>query len=259
MHLLPKYIFVHLPKIWDIMNKNLHIDSFKSRFNDMDTITIDNVFDFYLSKYPNMKKNIIQYKISNLLNKGVIERIGRGKYRIGNQKTFAPFLSKSIKFINTRLTNEFPYLGISIWSTEWIVNWMIHIPRVQKIIIEVEEEAQESVYYFISDFRKNVFLEPSPQILHKYANQNMNQIIVKKLITESPLRRINNLRIPTIEKIVVDLIIDVNIFSAFQGRDLDSIVENAYRFYTINEDKLLRYASRRNKSDLVDKFIKNII
>ena len=241
------------------MSKNLHIDSFKTRFKDMDTITVDDVLDFYLSKYANVNKNTIHYNIFNLLNKGVIERIGRGKYRIGNQKTFTPFLSKSIKIINTRLMNEFPFLGIAVWSTEWIVNWMLNIPRVHKIIIEVEEEAQENVYNFISDFRKNVFLEPSSQILDKYANQNMNQIIVKKLITESPLRRINNLRIPTIEKIVVDLIIDVNIFSAFQGRDLDSIVENAYRFYTINEDKLLRYASRRNKSDLVDKFIKNIV
>ncbi len=50
---------------------------------------------------------------------------------------------------------------------------------------------------------------------------------------------------------MVDLIVDTELYSAYQGRDLDSIIENAVEYYTINNDKLLRYANRRRKKDIV--------
>ena len=122
---------------------------------------------------------------------------------------------------------------------------MLHIPSTHKTIIEVEKGTEDSVFYFLSDIRKNVFLNPSRDILDKYAQENTNQIIIKNLVTDAPLQKINNLRIPTLEKIIVDLILDVETLSEYQGRDLESIIENAYQFHSIQENKLLRYASRR--------------
>nr|WP_281990925.1 DUF6577 family protein [Aquimarina aggregata] len=136
---------------------------------------------------------------------------------------------------------------------------MLHIPGTHKIIIEVEKGTEDSVFYFLSDIRKNVFLNPSTDILDKYAQENKNQIIIKKLVTDAPFQKINSLRIPALEKIIVDLILDVETLSEYQGRDLESIIENAYQSYSIQEDKLLRYASRRRKRDFVEQCIKNII
>lgn len=136
---------------------------------------------------------------------------------------------------------------------------MLHIPSTHKTIIEVEKGTEDSVFYFLSDIRKNVFLNPSRDILDKYAQENTNQIIIKNLVTDAPLQKINNLRIPTLEKIIVDLILDVETLSEYQGRDLESIIENAYQFHSIQENKLLRYASRRRKREFIAQFIKNII
>lgn len=136
---------------------------------------------------------------------------------------------------------------------------MLHVTGTHKTIIEVEKGTEESVFYFLSDIRKNVFLNPSRDILDKYAQGKKNQIIVKNLITDAPLQKINNLKVPTLEKIIVDLILDTKILSEYQGRDLESIIENAYQFHSIREDKLLRYASRRRKRDFIEQFIKKII
>ena len=188
-----------------------------------------------------------------------MQRVGRGKYRLGEQKEFHPKVNPSIKSLYTILKNEYPYLDISIWSTEWVLQWMVHIPGTNKIIIEVEKGTEDSVFYFLSDIRKNVFLNPTRDILDKYAQENKNQIIVKNLVTDAPLQKINSLRIPTLEKIIVDLILDLEILSEYQGRDLESIIENAYQFHSIQEDKLLRYASRRRRKEFIELFIKKII
>jgi len=237
----------------------LHIESFKKHFESIDTISIKTIFDFYESKDSLVKKSTVNWRIHKLVEKGIIQRVGRGKYRLGEQKEFHPKVNQSIKSLYTILKNEYPYLDIVIWTTEWISQWMLHIPGTNKTIIEVEKGTEDSVFYFLSDIRKNVFLNPSRDILDKYAQENKNQIIIKNLVTDAPLQKINSLRIPALEKIIVDLILDVGILSEYQGRDLESIIENAYQFHSIQEDKLLRYANRRRKREFVEQFIKNII
>lgn len=136
---------------------------------------------------------------------------------------------------------------------------MLHIPRNHEVIIETEKGTEESVFYYLSEIRKNVFLNPSIDILDMYANEDKDKIIIRNLITDAPLQRTNNVQIPSIEKIIVDLILDTELYSNYQGRDLESIIENVYNLYSIKEDRLLRYAKRRRKRDYVESVIKNIV
>lgn len=213
---------------------------------------------FYQKQDASIKKTTVNWRIHKLVEKGVIQRIGRGKYQLGQQKTFAPEISKQNTLLYKELINEYPFLEISIWSTDWIIPWMLHIPKNSETIIEVEKGAEESVFYFLSDKKENVFLNPSKDILNKYS-KDANRIIVKNLVTDAPLQKIDNVQISSIEKIIVDLIIEIELFSEYQGRDLESIIENAFQFNSINENKLLRYASRRDKRNLVAQTLKKPI
>jgi len=194
-----------------------------------------------------------------LVEKGIIQRIGRGKYKLGQQKIFTPIISNENELLFSKLKEEFPYLNISIWSTKWLTPWMLHIPNKNKTIIEVEKGTEENVFYFLKDFNENIFLNPSDNILEKYAVANENIIIIKNLITDAPLQKIKETQTSSIEKILVDLIVDVEIFSEYQGADLENIIENAFEYNTINTDKMLRYASRRRKKTVVQQKINNIL
>jgi hypothetical protein len=200
----------------------------------------------------------INWRIYELVKNGVIERIGRGKYKLGKQKHFNPLVSEDFKSLYIKLKEEYPFLDISIWSTEWIKEWMLHIPNNHEIIIEVEKGTEESVFYFLSNLIENVFLNPSKDILDKYSNDNKPIYIVKNLVTGAPLQKNNEVQISSIEKIMVDIVVDNELYANYQDRDLENIFENAYQFVSINEDKLFRYASRRNKKQLVEEYIKKI-
>jgi len=221
-------------------------------------MSVNDILKFYRKYDIKVKRETINWRIYTLVNKGIIQRIGRGKYKLGKQKEFTPIVSEENQFLYLKIKEEFPFLDISIWSIKWVAQWMLHIPHNYETIIEVEKGSEENVFYFLSNIRDNVFLNPSKDILDKYANRKENLIIVKNLITGAPLQKIEKVTIPSIEKILVDLIVDTELFTAYQGRDLDSIIENAFRYNTIKKDTLLRYANRRRKKLFVkEKIYKN--
>jgi hypothetical protein len=249
--------FVSLWKTISIINtRKLHIDSFKNRFSEVTSMSVSDILSFYREFDENVKKSTVKWRIYTLVDKNVIQRVGRGIYKLGKQKEFTPIISKEINSIYLKLKEEYPFLDISIWSTQWIAKWMLHIPNSYETIIEVEKGSEENVFYFLGDIKENVFLNPPRDILDKYANTKESIVIIKNLVTDAPLQKVEQVQIPSIEKILVDLIVDKELFSAYQGRDLNSIIENAFEYNTINKDKLLRYAKRRKKNPIVEQFIK---
>ena len=239
----------------DINTDKLHIETFKKYFKNVESISVNDIVDFYRKYDSSIKKSTISWRIITLVDTGIIQRVGRGKYKLGKQKEFTPLITKEIERLYSKLKEEYPFLDISIWSTKWITQWMLHIPSSFETIIEVEKGSEENIFYFLSDIQDNVFLNPSKDILNKYVNTDKPIIIVKNLVTGSPLQIVDNVQIPSIEKILVDLIADDKLYSAYQGRDLYNIIENAYEYNTINKDKLVRYANRRTKGKQLEHFI----
>ena len=205
-----------------------------------------------------MKTTTVKWRIYTLIEENILQRIGKGKYKLGKQREFHPTITSTDKNIFLKLKKEFPFLDISLWSTKWVAQWMLHVPGSFETIIEVEKGSEENVFYFLSEKRDNVFINPNKDIIEKYAKSNKPVIIIKNLITGSPIQKIKDVQIPTIEKIVVDLITDIELYSAFQGRDLEAILESVFEYITINEDKLFRYAERRKKANKVREVIQKI-
>ena len=69
------------------------------------------------------------------------------------------------------------------------------------------------------------------------------------LVREAPVTEFDGCHLPTIEKMLVDAVSD-NELSFMQGNEIHTIYANAHR--------LLRYASRRNRKDKVERILKNI-
>ena len=106
--------------------------------------------------------------------------------------------------------------------------------------------------------RYKVFLNPSYEVFDNYVLEENNFIIVKSLISEAPLQKLTNLYTVTLEKMLVDIFCDKIVFSAYQGNEIKTIFSEAYKKYSINENKLFRYANRRGKKEQLQKYIKLI-
>ncbi len=82
--------------------------------------------------------------------------------------------------------------------------------------------------------------------------------IVKSLITEAPVQKVDNIPTITIEKLLVDIFCDPVIFNAQQGSEMNQIYKEAFEKYTISESKMLRYANRRRKRKELDNYLNEV-
>ena len=154
-----------------------------------------------------------------------------------------------MKSIHKELEKQFPYMQTCIWNTSFLNELMVHQPGRFYTLVEVDREATESVFYFLKDKMKNVFLEPSSNILSLYASSEKEVIVIKSLVSEAPIQKVKGVQTTTIEKLLVDIFCDETIFAAQQGSEMQTIFRNAIEKYSINENKMIRYADRRGKKE----------
>ena len=185
---------------------------------------------------------------------GILTRIGRGKFSLGAGKIFVPDIANKLKTINSKLKKEFPFLDICLWNTSALNEFMIHQPGRFYILIEVEKDAAQSVFFSLKEAKYSVFIEPTKDLIEKYIPDEKETLIVKPLVTEAPLQKIDGLNTVTIEKMLVDIFCDEVIFSAQHGSEMRTIFKEAISKYVVNENRMLRYANRRRKKESFTKY-----
>lgn len=209
----------------------------------------------------NQKTNemVVRSTMSRLLKKNRITRIGKGVYCLPKKNIFAPEISTLTVRIYRQIRNSFPLIKLCVYEGPWISPLLHHLASNQISYIEVEKDASEAVYHFLRklDLKQRLYYEPDTEIMERYVNLNESGIILKTLISEAPTARIGDIRISSLEKLLVDIFADPDFFY-LQGGEYFYIMENALSLYHINQSTLLRYASRRGIKTEMKKIIENI-
>lgn len=211
---------------------------------------------FYRKSEENIKETTINWRIYELVRMGILERTSRGQFRIGQMKPFEPEPSKHLLKLCREITSELPYIQLCIWETNWLNDLAQHLSNKSIIILETEKDSCEAVFHKLQSSNKTVFLDPTLEIMERYVAVEDRPIVIKAMVSEAPLRKVGNVNFPMLEKILVDLVCDTDILYAYQGRELQHIWESAFSKYSVQQDKLLRYASRRRKKKEISEYIK---
>lgn len=236
----------------------------KNAFAGHQKITVQDIIEFYEQSVKTVKRSTVDWRIHKLVEKGILYRIARGVYSLSKEDTneFIPEINRSLKYLSGKVTKQFPFVETCLWSTKWLNEFMLHQPGRFHIILEIEREVAESVFYALSDQGKDVFLNPSEEILNKYVISSKEPIIITNLTTEAPTQKIKQVDTASLEKILVDIYCDPVLFSAYQGAEMRRIYRNAFEKYNLNEPKMMRYADRRGKKEgmhhLIDEIKKQL-
>ncbi|TDS52981.1 DUF6577 family protein [Myroides indicus] len=204
--------------------------------------------------FPKWSDNTINMYLSKLKKEGVINSPSRGIYELDSLTPFQPNISITLKRIFNKIKREFPYINFCIWDSAWLNDFMRHQPFKHYVIVEVEKDASESVFTFLTESNKNVFFNPDEEIFDRYIHNQDEVLIVKNMVSESPLIEKEKIVIPALEKLLVDMLIETALFSA-QQNEKEFIMRSVFQKYTLNELKMRRYAVRRNREDEIEKLI----
>lgn len=200
----------------------------------------------------------INLSLSLMLKNSELIKESWGTYLLPTQKKrlFIPVPSKEIRDINQLLKEEFPYTNICVWDPQIIVPFMQHIPNLNLLIVEIERIGMEPAFNLLQEkvSERRVIFNPSSEDYARYVS-GFPSIIVKPLISQAPLIDFGGINMPRLEKVMVDILGDIEFDFAREG-ELYTIIENLLSSFDVNYKALYRYADRRSRRSQVDSLLK---
>lgn len=234
---------------------------------DKDYFTKEDLRLFFKDAGISITDEALRIRIYRLKKRGNIQSVARGKYTISKKPSYTPEPDKFIRKVNKLYLSKYDELDYCIWSTKWLHDLMLHIPVRYFYVFETEKDICEATFYLFKDNGINAYYQPNQDQIDKYILPEEESIMVRALVSRAPYQTIEKTRIASIEKILVDLYCDTEIYYIYGGSELKRIYENVLSHYTINFSSLLHYAERRKKDKEIREFmlsnfdhlVKNII
>ncbi len=238
------------------IDTKLRIQELKQQFAQNRLITTSEVVAFYKKFEPSIPRSTVNWRVYELVKQGILERVGKGKFKIGKSKLYQPEITIKLFKINKSIRTNFPFVTFCLWQQQWINEFSQHIAKTGVIMVEVERESAESIYHFLKDSFASVFYKPGKEILREHIQSLDSALLVKPLVSEAPIQEVRGVPTVSIEKLLVDAYSDVE-FEYVHGQETIHIFEYAFNSYSINHAKLLRYADRKKKKQEVEELIRN--
>lgn len=234
------------------MNHNIVFDNIKN----LEKLSREDIKKAILKENANFNMNSLSYLIDLYMEKSMIEKVGVNEYQvISNKRLYKYELSNYLQEIHDYLVENYPDIKFQVWEFSQLNEFLNHLLANETYVIEVEGMFVESIFEVLRQKHLNILLNPTSNQFYLYANRGT--IVVKKLISESPV----DLDLPhhiRIEKLLVDIVVDKFTSNIINSSEIKSIYEYSFSQYQIDVKKLLRYARRRNSESKINKIIEEM-
>lgn len=208
---------------------------------------------------PELKDSTINWRMHVLVREGVLTRVSKGVFKVGESHSYNPIVDAKLKKLAKTIGKQFPFAEFCLWDASLINNFSQHLTAQGFYVVAVEKDAAESVFHFLLEKLKNVYYNPTDDVIDNYLYQSDTKpVVVKNMVTEAPIETVEGVNVPLLEMILVDLFCDKRLFKAYQGNELAHIYKNIFSQYSINKTKMIRYAARRGKKPEIEEFIKSL-
>ena len=213
----------------------------------------------YLNGLFEISRVTLSWYLKEMVKENALFKLGRGIYtakRVGT-KEYSPRLSKKAVQIAKALAKEFPFVTVSVLDGEVLADFQHHLSTNNIHYIEVDRDAMESVFHSLKQKGLPIYLNPSKDFVYNNIDLAKEAFIVKPLVSESPLIEYGGVKTPRLEKILVDVLCDDDM-DYLHGNEWYRMFDNANEKYAVNRTMMLRYASRRNAKETIEKAIENL-
>ena len=234
--------------------RSILIDRYKNK-----TITTAEIVKDLIRIYPELNKNTIIWNLNEMVKRGDIVRIGRGKYFFSNepcQEFMMPIYDDAKQVINT-IFNNFKYVKIVAMDSKWLSDYLVQQPFATVVKIEVNAPAVDAVVNLLRREGWKVFTTSEIMDADKYFTET-RIFVVDKIRFNNPTKKCKgNLYIAKLEKIMVDIACDPEVFKQYQGWELENFYDNVTEKCAVNFSTIIKYASSRGRKDQIIPLLEN--
>ncbi|MCC5945559.1 MAG: hypothetical protein JJT94_11545 [Bernardetiaceae bacterium] len=224
-------------------------------------LNVEKLQNLYFDYYPKRGLSDFFWDLQKWKEEKILQTLGNKYYKV--RRIFNPSLSDLSYKVYQNLAQNFDLEPYCFSESTWYNQFSRHQSPQSLYLIELEKELCESVFYHLKGAGyENVFLlleKKDTAVLERYAFEVEKPIIIQKIVSKAPTQDYksnqNNIKIPYLEKMLVDLFVDENLFLAYKGAEQNTVIENMLRDYVINLKKLFAYAQRRRKEKELKQYL----
>lgn len=145
-----------------------------------------------------------------MVNDNIIFKLGRGIYTAHKVHTseYTPRLRTKAVKVGKIIARQFPFVSVSVLDGQVFADFQHHISSNNVIYLEVDRDAMESVFHTLKQEGYTAYLNPSKDFVYDNIDLSKEAVIVKPLISESPLVDFKGIKTPRLEKILVAVYCD---------------------------------------------------
>ena len=198
-------------------NRNKEIEDILNRGEEL------TVADFFAA-CPGLPPQTVYSRIRSLLLTGTLSRIGRGRYVVARKPKYEVPITDWMLEVNDFLINNCE--GVNHCISQ----------RGENLFVEVSRHHISTVAASLRQRYEKVVLKKEYE---RFPAPLDGFVIVGLLVTEAPVAEVNNCRVPSLEKELVDSL------SEHSDELVKVDFQRALEVFPVNVDRLGRYASRR--------------
>lgn len=204
------------------------------------------IYESLTAENKNISKNSFKWILAEWISKGLLYKISSDSYSMEpcTKKIYSPKYSKKTKALAASLSDFYPDVSFVIFESFLLNEFVNHLLAKNTIVIMVEKDMVDFVFeHLYQEYSGKVLLSPSQEEFNRYWTEDC--IVIEKMVSESPLFK-EKVHEITIEKFLVDCVVDKVISALFTHSEYEMIFEEANARYNIDYKKMKRYSKRRN-------------
>ena len=195
-----------------------------------------------------MSHATLEWHLSRLTKDGTLGRIGKGKYTAEPRAIFVSGKADTDKDLSDMLKESYPDATFCVYKGTIFSSLQHHLSYNALTYVETQRELTEAVFRRFQEEGRRVFHRPDKKTFYDYVDISQPGLIIKPLVSGSPLQESGGVTVPMLEKLLVDIRCDAD-FDYLAGSEAFRMLDNAISLFTINITKLLRYAGRRHRRE----------
>ncbi|MDO4283905.1 MAG: hypothetical protein Q4C60_01090 [Eubacteriales bacterium] len=203
-----------------------------------------------------LAESTYHWAISGLVRSGALIRQGYDSYALSSslpKEEYIPMYSDTAGKLMEVISEKYPYIQFTVFETVLMNEFLNHLISQNTIFLQIEKESSIYVFRFLQELgHKNVMYKPSKKEFNLYWSRDC--VVVTDMISEAPLRADAPHSI-MLEKMLVDMSSDKLIVAAYSKGEFPDVLEQAQSRYLLNKVRMLRYARRRNREEVLLKYL----
>ncbi len=184
--------------------------------------------------------------LSRLKKKGIVSRVGYGRYKIGEYKPISPAMVPRVNRIVDTIREKMPFAEFTAWSTENLASFSHYAIGKDVIFIDADRRVSGKIREILLENNIRSLLEPSRGELSEVFTLLEEPLVIFQRKEAYATAMQNRVRIPLPERMIVDLYFYITRLGfPYPPDEFGRILYNILKTETMNIDMLRKYASRR--------------